>query len=101
MPSDPKWLSYVTAWRASGLTSTAFCAGKGLSVSTLRYWAKRARDAGQAPADVRIAKVVAAAPSDEDSAIVLEVGQVRIAVRRGFDREVLRDVLTTLASLSS
>ena len=100
MAGDSKWMGHVTAWRSSGLTYAAYCADKGLSVSTLRYWAKRARSASGAPSEIRVAKVVAAL-ADDDTPVVIEVGNARLAVRRGFDRDVLRDVLATLTSLSA
>ena len=88
----------MAAWRSSGLSAARFCADKDFSEGTLRYWASRLRSAEPAsPPDVRIAKVVRPSTTVEaDTPVVLEVGGVRIALRRGFDRDVLRDVLAAL-----
>jgi transposase len=100
MRTEAKWAARVAAWRSSGLSAAEFCTGKDFQVSGLRYWASRLRQVEAAPQrDVRIARVVApAAAAEAETPIVLEVAGVRIAVRRGFDREVLRDVIDTLAS---
>ena len=101
MRTEAKWAARVAAWRSSGLSAAEFCAGKDFQVSGLRCWASRLRQVESAatPRDVRIARVVApGAAAEAETPIVLEVAGVRIAVRRGFDREVLRDVIDTLAS---
>jgi transposase len=101
MRTESKWAARVASWRSSGLSAAEFCAGRDYQVSGLRYWASRLRQvqAATAPRDVRIARVVApGAGAEAETPIVLEVAGVRIAVRRGFDREVLRDVIDTLAS---
>lgn len=101
MKTESKWAARVASWRSSGLSAAEFCAGKDFQVSGLRYWASRLRQV-EAPVggrEVRIARVVSpGAAADTETPIVLEVAGVRIAVRRGFDRAVLRDVIDTLAS---
>ena len=88
-------------WRASGMTAPAFCAGKGYSDSTLRYWASRLgkakAGAARAP-EVRLARVVraAAAPDVGETPVVIELGGARLAVRRGVDAGTLRTVLEVL-----
>ena len=98
MSTEAKWATRVAAWRGSGLSAARFCADKDFSEGTLRYWASRLRSAESAsPAEIRIAAVVRPSTTVEaDTPIVLEVGSVRIALRRGFDRDVLRDVLAAL-----
>jgi len=92
----------VAAWRASGQTAGRFCADKDYSEGSLRYWASKLRDVEPARAEVRIAKVVPATVAAEaETPIVLEVAGVRVALRRGFDREVLRDVLAALGGRSA
>ena len=119
--TESKWAGRVAAWRASGQTAPEFCEGKDFKPGGLRYWASQLRkgkdvtptrderaarvpQAAQPPAvakeaappeQVRLARVVRArrpAPAPE-TAVVIEVGATRLAVRRGFDREVLRAVL--------
>jgi hypothetical protein len=91
------WAARVAAWRSSGQTAPAFCAGKEFSAGGLRYWSSRlGREPGE---DVRMARVVRALPMPEPptaSPIAIEVGGARVAVQRGFDPEVLRAVLAVL-----
>jgi hypothetical protein len=122
--TESKWAARVAAWRASGQTAPKFCEGKDFKPGGLRYWASQLRKgkdaaptkdervarvppAAQRPAaakeaappePVRLARVVRAArpESAPETAIVLEVGAARLAVRRGFDRDVLRAVLDVL-----
>jgi hypothetical protein len=98
--TQAKWAERVAAWRKSGDTAPAFCAGKGFEASTLRYWASRLRrpEVVSGPRDeVRIARVVrGTAGGDVDSPIVVEVGRARIAIRRGCDRDALRAVFELL-----
>lgn len=102
MTNESKWTARLAAWRASGHSAARFCADKDYSESTLRYWASRLRDVEPTRPEVRIAKVVpASAATEAETPIVLEVGGVRVALRRGFDRDVLRDVLDAIGSRSA
>lgn len=101
MTTEAKWASRVAAWRASGRSATEFCVGKDFRPGGLRYWASRLRRGGEPSRDVHLAKVVAPGSLEADTPIVLEVGGVRVAVRRGFDREVLQGVVEVLASRAS
>lgn len=93
MTSESKWAGHVAAWRGSGLSAAAFCTSRGLATSSLRYWARRLPDVEPTP-EVRLARVVT--PGTAKEPILIEAHGVRIAVRRGFDRDVLRDVLAIL-----
>jgi hypothetical protein len=95
--TEAKWAARVAAWRSSGETAPRFCKGKEFSPGGLRYWSSRlGKDA--AVGEVRMARVVReiSAPEPVESPIVVETGGVRVAVRRGFDREALRAVLSLL-----
>jgi hypothetical protein len=126
MSSRAVWEVRVAEWRASGQTSKAFCEGKGFSVDGLRQWsyqlrrAEREKTQTEKPSEqqslVRVARVVrgVAATSESDEspaqvsraravasqAIVVEVGEARVAVQSGFDRSTLAAVLETLATVS-
>lgn len=102
MSDESKWSAHVSAWRASGLGAAAFCAGKGITASGLRYWAGRFKDAPAAPAEIRLARVVRpGAATEPEEPVLIEAGGIRIAVRSGFDRGVLRDVLIILRESAS
>ena len=114
MTKEARWGELVRAWRASGQTARAFAMSRGVSDSSLRWWEKQLakRSAVEAPppsAGARLAKPAPRSPSlarvvrpgedvaDKDGGIALVVGEITIAVRRGFDRTLLREVVQALA----
>lgn len=110
--TEVRWAERVAAWHASGQTSTAFCAGRGFTAGGLRHWAYRLRQSkvsdGKARAPVvRLARLVrasavpgegtrSAAAPPEMTGVLLQLGGVQVAVRPGFDRDTLADVLDVL-----
>ncbi|MGH3428090.1 MAG: IS66 family insertion sequence element accessory protein TnpA [Mycobacteriales bacterium] len=117
MANTTLWKNRVAAWRASGLSSTDFCAGKGFTAGGLRHWAYRLRKKEAGPTKprvepVRLVRVVrASAPSARnqpestepptvtarESSLMLEVEGGRIGVAPGFDPATLCAVLDVLA----
>lgn len=102
MADRETWARRVAEWKASGLSSPAFCAGKDFTPGGLRHAAHRlTHGAGRKPR-VRVARVVrVAAPDDSASELVVEVGRARIALRRDFDRATLGAVLDLLGAGSA
>src|SRR5262249_9609977 len=100
MTMELEWTKRVEAWRNSGLSAAQFCNGKDFSASGLRYWMSRLRKEQRQNGvkdDARVARVARAlANADPDTSIVIEVGQARVGIRRGFDRETLRGLLELL-----
>ena len=90
-----------------------FCVGQPYKISTMQYWEKRLRhvDQSKAPAAIsasapptvpiapafvpRMAPVIATV-RDRNAAIVVDIADARIAVRHGFDAELLGDVVRAL-----
>ena len=108
MADRATWAKRVEEWRASGLSSEAFCVGRGYTPGGLRNAAHLVESEARsrkAPA-VRVARVLrvaqpaaVAAPVEEpESAILVELGGARVAVTRGFDRGALAAVLDVLAA---
>ena len=110
--NEQQWAERVAAWRASGLTSTAYSAGREVSAGGLRHWAyllkKRGAKAavGTAPAApavrlVRVKAAVALAPRtaapSAGAPLMIELAGARIAVPAGVDAPTLRTVIELLA----
>ena len=107
--TEAKWKERVTSWRASGKTAEAFSADADYEASTLRYWASRLKEepkaSPSAKAPVAMARVFRSErrPSSDEaqrrdsaSELTVVIGSVRIAVGRGFDAVVLREVVAAL-----
>ncbi|MBX3210565.1 MAG: hypothetical protein KF850_00880 [Labilithrix sp.] len=104
-----KWAERVREWRASGKTADEFAVGFEFQASTLRYWASRLKtDAMQSPSPM-LARVIRERPSSTPQAamtratqaeLAISVGGTHILVRRGFDTELLREVVAALGSAS-
>jgi hypothetical protein len=115
MTKEARWGEHVRAWRASGQAARAFAMSRGISDSSLRWWekqlAKRSAASAPAPSPVarpskpttrspslaRVVRPGEAVTDDDDAGIALVVGEITIAVRRGFDRTLLREVVQALA----
>jgi len=72
-----KWARRVAAWRACGLSSSEFCAGRDFTAGGLRHWAHRLRrlEAGsedQPTPPIRMARVVRAGPMMRSSSPAME-----------------------------
>jgi hypothetical protein len=109
MADEETWARRVTEWKASGLSSPAFCEGKPFSAGGLRHMAHRlGHGRRQDRPSVRVARVVrvpepSSLHGERSSAgaapeLVLDIGAARIAVRPGFDRATLAAVLEVLAT---
>ena len=116
MDTEKKWARRVASWQSSGLTSTAFCAGRQYTPGGLRYWAHRLRrrEAAKATQEitqpglhlVRVERVAGSqalsSPSTDtrsDTRLTIEIGGARVAVPAGFDAATLRAVLDALAPM--
>ena len=101
-----EWAERVRAWRESGQSAEVFAtAGGGYRAATLRWWASElARRSSPSETrrrrpkpPVKIARVIRAG-KDVEEAISIRVGGAVIAVQRGFDPQLLRDVVSALGS---
>jgi len=106
------WAARVDEWRASGLTSEQYCAGKPFTAGGLRNWAYKlgkVKKRAKRPSTIRLARVLrGSSPSAErpkptaspyppgNAALFLECARVRMAILPGFDRNTLAVVLDLL-----
>jgi transposase len=103
--TEAKWQSRVAEWRASGDTAEAFALGKGYEASTLRFWSSQLRRKGVgvvagAEPTVTMARVVRARSSAGVAGVTVMVGRASVVVTRGFDAELLREVIAALGGTS-
>lgn len=102
--TEAKWSERIREWKASGKSLHEFSAGQPFKASSLGWWAwqlrKRSSRGGPAGKTIRLAQVVRRRPptaaEPKASAVIVEVGGTRIAVQRGFDAELLGQVVRTL-----
>jgi hypothetical protein len=112
MTTDEKWLERIRQWKESGKTADAFAVGQPFKASTLKWRAaelRRAAEGGErygkgqtVKGAIRLARVVSrsrgGAPT-QGGGLVIEVSGARIAVSRGFDAELLTDVVRALGAV--
>jgi hypothetical protein len=101
MANESEWTTRVAAWRESGQSAAAFCAGKEYSASTLYYRASqlKGRVGRVQDATVPIARVVrkAAVSLPSVAPIVVHIGSTRLEISAGADRTMLSELLHALA----
>jgi hypothetical protein len=97
----------VAEWRASGLSSPAYCAGKDFTAGGLRHWAHRLSRGEDRRSRMRIARVVrtstlesraAAELASGGAGLVVELGAARVRVTPGVDRATLATVIEVLTA---
>lgn len=95
MATRAEWKKRVGQWKASGLSSVKFAAGRGFTGGGLRHMAFRLR----AEPTVRLARVEVVAEQMPDEVPVVvraKTGDLRVELTRGFSRETLAAVLDVL-----
>lgn len=110
--TEERWAERVAAWRASGLTSRAYCEGRAFTAGGLRHWAYRLRKAAvtKTPSlarrtSVRVVRVERVADrvslsAPVGAALTIEIGGARMVVPAGFDAEIAKTLLEALAAMA-
>lgn len=107
--TETKWSERIQQWKESGKKAAEFAAGQPYKASTLVWWATELRRRSQAGAPqskrrqsagkIRMARVVPVGrPLTKLPAqgLILEVSGARISLDRGFDAELLSEVVRVL-----
>ena len=110
--TDEKWLERVRQWKESGQTAEAFAVGQPFKASTLKWRAAELRRAAEGgvrygkghavEGSIRLARVVTRARDcapKQGGGVVVEVSGARISLSRGFDAELLTDVVRALGAV--
>lgn len=102
MPSAAQWSKRVAEWRRSGQKAAAFAAARGFNARTLTWWASRLNRGAAVASEVRLLPLVTERSVPEvvgSAASGLRIEAPRgcaIEVQRGFDAELLRQVVCAL-----
>jgi hypothetical protein len=110
--TDEKWAERIRLWKASGQTAEAFAVGQPFKASTLKWRAAGLRRAAEGRerygkgravnGSMRLARVVSrgrdSAPT-QGGGVVVEISGARISLSRGFDAELLTDVVRALGAV--
>jgi hypothetical protein len=98
LPSAEQWLQIIDGQRTSGLTAAAYCLDRGIKDSAFYAWKRRLRslrkrNRSSAPAfvEVKPPKMLAS-----EAIEICLPGERRLLVRRGFDHDLLIDLVRTL-----
>lgn len=90
MPSlKQQWSEKIAAWRESGLSVAAWCRQNNEGYHRFLYWRNRLRQ--KAMPSGRFVELTV-----ETSSLAVECNGVTLHIERGFDRELLREVLSVL-----
>jgi len=101
--TESKWAERVRDWKASGCSAPEYAKGRGFAGATLLWWSSRLGARSSAPSvvtktpRVRMARVVRVVKPDA-APLTVHIGRVRVEVRAGFDRTLLRAVVEALGS---
>ena len=97
MAANPRllkeWEPRVAGFRASGLSARKWCEQNEISEHKLRYWVSRL---SEWPQPVAWARVEVADSRTLPSSISINIGVASIEVRRGFDPDLLLEVLNVV-----
>ncbi len=95
--TEALWSERIRSWRESGETAETFARGKGFAASTLRFWASRLRRPSEQPRIVQLVpKATGVTTTPAAPELVIEIGAARVRVARGFDPELLAEVVRAL-----
>ena len=99
------WSNHAAAFQRSGLTRERYCRQHNLKIYSLDYWRKKLKSSSTAvvsndSTNRWVTLQVADPPSvGPEAGIRMRIGRLAIEVDRGFDHEVLADVLRVAGSV--
>ena len=108
MAKAAEWVERIKAWQESGLKAEEFAKGKGFRAKTLVWWSselkRREKRVGSRAVpkhtprggkSLRMARVIPA-PSKPVGTLTVRVGGAAVELERGFDHELLAEVVRAL-----
>ena len=92
------WQKRIKEYESSGMTIKAWCGLNALSVHQFQYWRKKFRaskvDSQSKLVAIDLNKMVNTKP--EETAIMINIGTVRLEVKTGFNPSLLKDLVKAL-----
>jgi len=94
--SEKYWNDQISRWHQSGLSRREYCRRENISYWTFRDWLKKF-ELGKSTQLVRVpAEAYPKAHSLESTVEIIINQNISIRIRKGFDGELLRDLLCEL-----
>jgi len=90
------WEERILALEASGLSRRAWSKEQGIPEHQVNYWVHKLRPESAATGKRWVALL---SPSCSDTGISIQIGDVTVAIERGFDHRVLVEVIQALTVL--
>jgi hypothetical protein len=97
-PSPEEWRQIIDGQASSGLTVSAYCLERGITQGSFYTWKRRLRQPAKRnrspkPAFVEVKRTKTSA---SEAIEICLPGERRLLVRRGFDHDLLIDLIRTL-----
>jgi hypothetical protein len=102
LPRADEWRQIIDGQRPSGLTVAAYCRDRGIKDSAFYAWKRRLRSPAK-PNRLSKPAFIELKPSSPSATAAIEIclrGERRLLVRRGFDRDLLIEVVRALESVA-
>jgi transposase-like protein len=101
-PSPEEWRQIIAGQASSGLTVAAYCLERGITQGSFYTWKRRLRQPAKRNCSLKPA-FVEVTPSRVGTAGTIEIclrGGRHLLARRGFDRELLIELIRALESIA-
>jgi|SRR5208282_483598 transposase-like protein len=102
LPSAEEWRQIIDGQRTSGLTIAAYCRDRGIKDSAFYAWKRRLRSPAKSNRSLVPAFIEVKPPKTAASGAI-EIclrGERHLLTRRGFDRDLLIELIRTLESIA-
>lgn len=97
--ASARWRKLIEQQRESGLPVSTYCRERGLSAASMFAWRRRLSGAAQTFTSVKVVSDKRGTEEESDSPIELCLpGGRRLIVRRGFDRQLLLELVQVMES---
>lgn len=94
------WQERVLAFRASGQSAPKWCADHDIKLSQLRYWLRKYKNTENPAAPSQwLSLEIDGFNSGNSGTLLVRMGKFAIEVKPGFDKQLLSDLVVTLADL--